>query len=265
MAIRDARRGGRLALVAFALLTATATGALGAPVAVRTPEVPVYGTLSLSMPGGEALARGEISQTVQRDRVESRLTFWFKDGSLLDEVVSFTQDRVFRLISYRMVQRGRAFPQDIEIAFDRDRGRYAVRTRAKPGDSEERLEGAVEMPADLCNGMAWIITRHLDGANAECRMLAFAPRPRLLRMEFVHEGTDSFWPGATAREASRYLVKIEVTGLLGVAAALIGREPPDLRYWIARQPVPTFLRFEGAFFLNGPVWRVELAPARWTP
>ena len=35
--------------------------------------------------------------------------------------------------------------------------------------------------------------------------------------------------------------------------------PPDLRYWLALGDIPAFVRFEGAMFLNGPVWRVEMA------
>jgi hypothetical protein len=42
-------------------------------------------------------------------------------------------------------------------------------------------------------------------------------------------------------------------------ARLIGRTPPDLRYWLVPGEVPAFARFEGAVFLNGPVWRVEMA------
>jgi hypothetical protein len=45
----------------------------------------------------------------------------------------------------------------------------------------------------------------------------------------------------------------------GVVASVIGKTPPDLRYWLALGDVPAFVRFEGAMFLNGPVWRVEMA------
>jgi hypothetical protein len=65
--------------------------------------------------------------------------------------------------------------------------------------------------------------------------------------------------GGAAKQAARHLVKLEIGGVTGMVAALIGKSPPDLRYWIALGEIPAFVRFEGAMFLNGPVWRVEMA------
>jgi hypothetical protein len=56
---------------------------------------------------------------------------------------------------------------------------------------------------------------------------------------------------------------MELPGLLGIAAAAIGKDPPSLMYWIARGPVPAFLKFEGPFYVNGPVWRIEVDSPRW--
>jgi hypothetical protein len=52
---------------------------------------------------------------------------------------------------------------------------------------------------------------------------------------------------------------LELGGVTGVVASLIGKTPPDLRYWLVGGDIPAFVRFEGAMFLNGPVWRVEMA------
>ena len=60
-------------------------------------------------------------------------------------------------------------------------------------------------------------------------------------------------------QTARYLVDLEIGGLTGVVASMIGKTPPDLRYWLAVGEVPAFVRFQGAMFLNGPVWRVEMA------
>jgi hypothetical protein len=48
-----------------------------------------------------------------------------------------------------------------------------------------------------------------------------------------------------------------------VIASLLGKSPPDLRYWLVTGDVPAFVRFEGAMFLNGPVWRLELTTVEW--
>jgi len=39
--------------------------------------------------------------------------------------------------------------------------------------------------------------------------------------------------------------------------------PSELRYWITTGAAPAFVKFEGAMFLNGPRWRVELRAPRW--
>ena len=61
------------------------------------------------------------------------------------------------------------------------------------------------------------------------------------------------------KQALRYLVNLEIGGVTGLVASMIGKNPPDLRYWLARGEIPAFVRFEGAMFLNGPVWRIEMA------
>jgi len=40
------------------------------------------------------------------DRVESRLSWRFLDGSVLDETVTYAQRPVLKLLSYRQIQRG---------------------------------------------------------------------------------------------------------------------------------------------------------------
>jgi hypothetical protein len=69
--------------------------------------------------------------------------------------------------------------------------------------------------------------------------------------------------GVSAGTASRYLVTMEIGGVTGVVASVLGKDPPDLRFWISTGPAPAFLRFQGAMFLKGPVWRIELTAPRW--
>ena len=82
-------------------------------------------------------------------------------------------------------------------------------------------------------------------------------------MGLTQEGTDSARVGGATRKANRYLVKLEIGGLTGVVASLIGKEPPDLRYWLIPGEVQGFGKFEGAMFLKGPTWRIEQVPIEW--
>ena len=95
---------------------------------VRFPEGTARGFLTLSGERGDVLAYGDLVQTLRKDStMESRLTFHFKDGSIYDETVTFSQRGVFALQRYRIVQRGPSFPETIEATIDRETERYHER------------------------------------------------------------------------------------------------------------------------------------------
>jgi hypothetical protein len=234
------------------------------PVKVRVPESEVRGFLSLSSAGGDAIAHGELVQTLKSGLVNSRLTFHFKDRSLYDETVVFSQKGVFALVRYRLVQRGPSFPADVDAAFERASGRYTTRISENENEPAEAREGQIDLPADLYNGMSSTLLRNLaPGATARGHVLAFTPKPRILKLELLPEGDETIAIGALSRPVTRYLVNLEIGGMMGVLASVAGKSPPDLRYWIAGGPARAFVKFEGPFFLNGPVWRIELATPRW--
>jgi hypothetical protein len=66
------------------------------------------------------------------------------------------------------------------------------------------------------------------------------------------------------RTAVRYVVTMDLVGVTGSIATVLGKDPPDMRFWISTADAPTFPRFEGSMFLKGPRWRIELAAPRWT-
>jgi hypothetical protein len=196
---------------------------------------------------------------VRGERVETRLFFNFADGSLYDETVTFTQHSVFRLVAYHLIQKGPAFGEaGTEVTFDRDSGRY----RASSGDKS--AEGTVDIPEDVHNGMTGMLIRNLPaGGRASGYLLAFTPKPQLVRSEIAPEGEDRFQVGEASFTAVRYLIKLDIPGLKGTIANLIGKNPPDIRYWVSSGAVPAFMKFEGAMYLKGPVWTIEQAPTRW--
>jgi hypothetical protein len=241
------------------LLVLLATTASAEPVAVRFPEGVSHGFVALRGAGGDTLAHGELVQTPQGDAWKSRLIFRFSDGSLYDEVVTFSQQRVFRLLAYTLTQKGPSFPEATEVSFDRG-GRYRART-----GNDEPVQGTLELPDDVHNGMTGMLIRNLPaGASANGHVVAFTPKPRLLRSTLRPEGEDTYLVGDSARTAARYLVTMEIGGLTGVIASVLGKDPPDLRFWVSTGPAPAFLKFEGAMFLKGPTWRIELSTPRWT-
>jgi hypothetical protein len=247
-------------LIALLVSFAVVGPAEAAPVAVRYVEGISHGFLVLRSGRGAPLAHGQLIQMVRGERVESRLSFNFVDGSLYDETVTFTQHSVFRLVAYRLIQRGPAFGEaSSEVTFDRDSGRY----RASSGDKS--AEGSLDLPEDIYNGMIGMLVRNLPaGGRATGHLMAFTPKPQLVRSEIAPEGEEKFTVGDATHTSVRYLIKLEVPGLKGAIATLIGKDPPDLRYWVSSGVAPAFLKFEGAMYLKGPIWTIEQVTPRWS-
>ena len=97
--------------------------ASAAPISVRFVEGVTHGFLLLRTVNGGLIASGDLLQVYRGGQVESRMVFRFKDGSVFDERVVFTQERVFTMQNYRLVQRGPVFTEDTEI------GRASCRER----------------------------------------------------------------------------------------------------------------------------------------
>ena len=229
-----------------------------APVAIRFPEGSSHGYVVLRSARGEALAHGEFTQTVRGEQLQSTLVFRFTDGSLYDETTTFSQRGTLRLLAYKLVQKGKSFPEAAEVAFDRKSGRY----RARVGG--ETAEGTVDLPDDLHNGLTGLLLKNLPaGAGGSGHLLAFTPKPQLLNTKIIRQGEDRFLIGDTEHRATRYLVKLEVPGVKGIVATLFGKDPPDLHYWLVTEAVPAFVRFEGQMFLKGPHWTIEMAAPSW--
>jgi hypothetical protein len=255
------RRGWVAVLLAMALFAATP--AFAEPVKVRLQEGNTRGFLVLRPPGADPIAYGELGQKPAGKFLENRLLLNFKDGSVYDETLTFSQNGVFRLESYRLTQRGPSFPLT-EVAFDRRSGRYTARTQDGKEGKVETAGGVLEMPDDLYNGMALTLLKNLPaGATVAAHMVVFTPKPRVIKMGLAQEGTDPVRVGGATRTANRYLVKLEVGGVTGLLASLVGKDPPDLRYWLIPGDVPAFGKFEGAMFLKGPTWRIEQIPIEW--
>ena len=182
------RRGaglGLAVLMALAVLAYAYSSADAAPVAVRFPEGVTHGFLLVRSLAGEIIGQGKMTQVVKEgDLVESQLVFRFKDGSLHDEKVAFSQQRVFTLISYRLVQRGPSFPDQLDISVDRGTGEYTVRSHAGEEGKEEVLTGQVDLPKDVYNGMLITVLKNLQkDADETVSVLAFTPAPQVIKVQ----------------------------------------------------------------------------------
>ena len=232
----------------------TAMPAAAEPITVRYTEGITRGFPVLRSMGGEKLAQGELTQVPRGDVVESRLVFRFKDGSVYDERLTFSQRDVFTLQSYHIVQQGPSFPEAIDARVDRKTGRYEVRYRSDEDSPEETLKGSFDMPGDVYNGLLSTLMKNMPAATpATVQIIAFTPKPRLVKMLLKPTVEDPMSVNDAAVIATRFLVRPQ----LGMFASLLIADIPDVKCWIAGGDAPAFLRFEGPLYFMGPIWRID--------
>jgi hypothetical protein len=94
-------------------------------------------------------------------------------------------------------------------------------------------------------------------------MVVATPKPMLVKLDISDDGEDTFSTGGVGHKAKRYDVKIDIGGIKGVVAGVIGKQPPDSFVWILGGEYPAFVRAEGQSFESGPVWRTELVSPTW--
>ena len=250
-------------LLALFIALSAQPAAAGA-VAVRYAEGITHGFLALRTPDGALIAAGDLTQVARDAAVESRTVFRFRDGSVWDETVVFTQERVFMLQSYRLRQTGAVFPEDSEVSFEREAAKYRVKTTAHKDAKEAVLDGALALPPDTYNGMVVTITKNLPrGARATVHLLVFTPTARLIQLEIAPAGEHKVLVGHLVKSATHDVLKPKLGAWLNVLTTLTGRSPPDSHAWIFTDEPPSFVRFEGPLYSPGPVWHMELTSPRW--
>ena len=234
------------------------------PIAVLHTEGLVHGFLVLSTLDGEFLADGEVTQLPHGDQITSHLILRFKDGSVNEETAVFSQRNRFRLISDHLVQKGPAFKQPMDVTLDGVTGKFTARYTDKDG-KEEAITDHLKLPADISNGILLTLLKNIrpDASQTVVSMVAATPKPRLVKLLISPEGEDSFSVGGSPRRATRYALKVEIGGVAGVVAPLVGKQPPDTHVWILEGDAPVFVKLEGPFFQGGPIWRIQLTSPVW--
>jgi hypothetical protein len=233
-------------------------------VQVRYPEGTLHGFLVVRDTGGRIIAAGDYEQTVQGDQVTGHVLFQFKDGSINEETVVFSQKGTFHLLSDHQVQKGPSFPHPIDLSIDVSRGEVTVRSKSKEGKEETATEH-MDLPADLYNGLVSTVAKNISPSATENKvsLLVTTPKPRLVKLVFSSQGEDRFLLGGFRRKAQRYEIKIELGGVAGVVAPLVGKQPPNLNLWIVGGKAPTFCKQTGPMFADGPIWTIELVGPTW--
>ena len=233
-------------------------------VAVRQTEGLIHGFLTLRTLDGSPLADGDFIQTVRGNRVTSRVVFRFKDGSSYDETTVFSQRQRLRLLSDHVTENGPAFPQPLDLSIDTSTGQVTVRY-TDPHGKENIDSEHLDLPSDLANGLVLTVLKHVP-PGAPPKTLSFVaatPKPRLVKLVIATAGEDVFSTGGAARRAIHYVLKVDLGGIAGVVAPLVGKQPADSHVWVLGGEAPTVVKSEQPLYSGGPLWRIELASPTW--
>lgn len=238
-------------------------GPLLGQVAVRQTQGSLHGFLVLRTLQGETLASGDLAQSVHGSSITSRLTFDFKDGSSYDETSTYTQHRTFRLLRHHLVVKGPSFAHPLELTTDVGRGIVTVHY-TDDGKPQEKTEH-MKLPANLADGMITTVLENIapQGKGTKLGMVVATPKPRLVSLAVSNAGQDEFTLGGAKRQATHFVLKVELGGIAGAVAPLVGKQPADIHVWITRDEVPTFVRWQGPLVPEGPVWVIELTSPVW--
>jgi hypothetical protein len=258
-------RSGILSILLTSTCILSGVAASGSPVAVRYKQGMIHAFLVISTLDGVEIAAGDLTQIGRGDQVTTQLTFRFKDGSRQEETTVFSQRQNFRLISYRMVQKGPTFKNASDLSVKCATGKVTV--RYTDGDGQEKVVNEhLALPPDLGNGLIPILLMNLPKGTPqiEIPMVVATPKPRLVKIVLRAQGTESFSLGGFSREALRYVGKVDLGGVAGVVAPIVGKQPPDSQIWLLGGEAPVVLRSETLSFMGGPIWRMELASPVWS-
>jgi hypothetical protein len=84
-------------------------------------------------------------------------------------------------------------------------------------------------------------------STAETKISYVIPgtKPRVVRLSIKPTGSLAFMIGGMRRKGPDLTIHVELGGLTGVVAPIIGKEPPDYHIWLQSGTPPAFVREEG--------------------
>jgi len=246
------------------LVCAWRPSAQAEPIPVRHVQGTVHGFLELCSADGQVLASGDSVQVVHGTQVTSHTLFTFKDGSVDDETTVVSQSRTFHLITDHHIQKGPFFPHPMDVLIDTRSGQVTIRSTGKDGKEEVKTDHLV-LPTDLANGMVPFVVENLrpDAPETKVSMLVATPKPRMVKLAISSSGDETFSVAGSPRKASHYEIKIELGGVAGVVAPVIGKAPPNIQLWIIGGQAPTFVREQGPIYAEGPMMTIQQVGPVW--
>lgn len=247
----------------FVAILLQAAPLLAEQIPVRYPEGTIHGFVALRALDGKLLASGDFTQVLNRSEVTSRVVFHFKDGSVDDETTIFSQSGSFRLISDHHIQKGPSFPHPVDVLINAATGQVTVRYQDK--DREKVETSQLNLPPDLANGILLNLLKNIcpDTKETKVSYLGTTPKPRLVQLSLTPNGEETFSVAGARHKAMLFVVKVEIGGIAGLLAPLVGKKPADTKVWVVEEGAPAFVRVDEALYAGGPIWSIQITGPEW--
>jgi hypothetical protein len=244
------------------LLLHLAAAAIAEQVHVKYPQGSMHAFMVLRGEDGKAVGVGDWDQKLKGGEISSHLKFRFDDGSIYEDTTIFTQRGVFRVLTDHLLESGPLFKDPVEVWTDCRSGEVKVR-RSKDG-KDKVTRHHLEIPADLTNGITSTILENLSDGSHTLTMLVASPNPRIVKLIVSPRNEeDEFSIENTKYKTKSYSVHIDIGGVAGVIAPLVGKQPADTQVWFFKGDVPIFLRSVGPLSADAPVVQIELSGPVW--
>lgn len=93
--------------------------------------------------------------------------------------------------------------------------------------------------------------------------MAASPKPRLVHLAITPQGEETFLVADAHNKATRFNVKVEIGGMAGLIAPMLGKKPADSSVWVVGGEASAFVKAEGQLYVGGPIWRIEMTSPVW--
>jgi hypothetical protein len=249
--------------VRLILATAFCANTLHAdPIRVKQSQGTMHGYLALRTESGELIGHGDMIQIAHGTRVTTQLVLHFKDGSIDDETATYTQAGTFHLISDHHIQKGPFFPKPVDYTIQSN-GQVALRSTDK--DGKEKVDTQqLELPADLSNGIMPALITNLSPKIPSATLGMVVPvlgKGRLIKVSITPAGPQKFTIVGLTNTSDVYRLHMELGGVVGAVAPIVGKQPGDLFIWVAQGLAPQIVRLLGPLAEGSPVVSIELSGA----
>jgi hypothetical protein len=235
MKVRN-RLAAPVAVAVFVALPASA-------VPLRYPQGDLHGFPTMRDEHGNLVAKGELTQKLEGDRLVVHGVWVFEDGRVADEDDELRVGRDLRQERFAWVERrGSAELRRIEVDFRSGDATVAHFGQAKPERWREKLHLP---PGKAFTGYATAlaVSQLRDAlakdAHAELTFVAFTPKPRTVTLEISRAQDDAI--GAAGRQipADRYTLHPEIPFPANVFV-----HAKDAHLWFTHSAPPALLRAE---------------------